>query len=159
MGIEPTQDSCEPHTGFEDQGHHQAPFTSASRRRAEIVLVQNVAGPEFLGVADAVAQLYGSGHDPAPFLHSFHRPVPPSAVDLPEGFRIVRCFVQVGKPVDLNSNGAKAALYDRLSSLFLALQSRHCEPSARSHVRWNLPEGIVITFHLWKDTFTFEKTG
>jgi hypothetical protein len=28
MGIEPTRDSCEPHTGFEDQGHHQEPVTS-----------------------------------------------------------------------------------------------------------------------------------
>jgi hypothetical protein len=28
MGIEPTRDPCEPHTGFEDQGHHQAPVTS-----------------------------------------------------------------------------------------------------------------------------------
>ena len=28
MGIEPTRDPCGPHTGFEDQGHHQAPFTS-----------------------------------------------------------------------------------------------------------------------------------
>jgi hypothetical protein len=28
MGIEPTRDSFEPHTGFEDQGHHQAPVTS-----------------------------------------------------------------------------------------------------------------------------------
>ena len=30
MGIEPTRDPCEPHTGFEDQEHHQAPVTSAS---------------------------------------------------------------------------------------------------------------------------------
>ena len=29
MGIEPTLDSLEPNTGFEDQGHHQAPVTSA----------------------------------------------------------------------------------------------------------------------------------
>jgi hypothetical protein len=28
MGIEPTWDSYEPHTGFEDQGHHQEPVTS-----------------------------------------------------------------------------------------------------------------------------------
>ena len=28
MGIEPTQDAYTPHTGFEDQGHHQAPVTS-----------------------------------------------------------------------------------------------------------------------------------
>ena len=28
MGIEPTWDPYEPHTGFEDQGHHQAPVTS-----------------------------------------------------------------------------------------------------------------------------------
>ena len=28
MGIEPTWDSCEPLTGFEDQGHHQTPVTS-----------------------------------------------------------------------------------------------------------------------------------
>ena len=28
MGIEPTRSSYEPHTGFEDQGHHQAPVTS-----------------------------------------------------------------------------------------------------------------------------------
>ena len=28
MGIEPTQDPSEPHTGFEDQGRHQAPITS-----------------------------------------------------------------------------------------------------------------------------------
>jgi hypothetical protein len=28
MGIEPTQDPIGPHTGFEDQGHHQAPITS-----------------------------------------------------------------------------------------------------------------------------------
>ena len=28
MGIEPTQDPLEPNTGFEDQGHHQAPVTS-----------------------------------------------------------------------------------------------------------------------------------
>ena len=28
MGIEPTQDPSEPHTGFEDQGRHQAPVTS-----------------------------------------------------------------------------------------------------------------------------------
>lgn len=31
MGIEPTRDPYEPHTGFEDQGHHQAPFTSETR--------------------------------------------------------------------------------------------------------------------------------
>ena len=31
MGIEPTRDPCEPHTGFEDQGHHQAPVTSAEQ--------------------------------------------------------------------------------------------------------------------------------
>jgi hypothetical protein len=29
MGIEPTEDPCEPYAGFEDQGHHQAPVTSA----------------------------------------------------------------------------------------------------------------------------------
>ena len=29
MGIEPTGDPCEPFTGFEDQGRHQAPITSA----------------------------------------------------------------------------------------------------------------------------------
>ena len=29
MGIEPTRDSCKPHTGFEDQGRHQAPVASA----------------------------------------------------------------------------------------------------------------------------------
>jgi hypothetical protein len=29
MGIEPTEDPCEPYTGFEDQGHHQTPVTSA----------------------------------------------------------------------------------------------------------------------------------
>ena len=28
MGIEPTWDSYEPHTDFEDQGHHQEPVTS-----------------------------------------------------------------------------------------------------------------------------------
>jgi hypothetical protein len=38
MGIEPTRDPCEPHTGFEDQGHHQAPVTSAS-----------LAGPRIAG--------------------------------------------------------------------------------------------------------------
>ena len=32
MGIEPTWDSYEPHTDFEDQGHHQEPVTSASTR-------------------------------------------------------------------------------------------------------------------------------
>ena len=30
MGIEPTQDPLEPHTGFEDQERHQAPPTSIS---------------------------------------------------------------------------------------------------------------------------------
>lgn len=34
MGIEPTRDPCEPHTGFEDQGHHQAPVTSAAGNAA-----------------------------------------------------------------------------------------------------------------------------
>ena len=28
MGIEPTWDSYEPHTDFEDQGHRQEPVTS-----------------------------------------------------------------------------------------------------------------------------------
>jgi hypothetical protein len=31
MGIEPTRDPLRPHTGFEDQGHHQAPATSSVR--------------------------------------------------------------------------------------------------------------------------------
>ena len=31
MGIEPTKDPSEPDTGFEDQGRHQAPITSATR--------------------------------------------------------------------------------------------------------------------------------
>ena len=33
MGIEPTKDPCEPHTGFEDQGHHQAPVTSKAPKQ------------------------------------------------------------------------------------------------------------------------------
>ena len=32
MGIEPTWDSYEPHTDFEDQGHHQEPVTSNRTR-------------------------------------------------------------------------------------------------------------------------------
>ena len=37
MGIEPTWDSYEPHTGFEDQGHHQEPVTSVVDRLSLIV--------------------------------------------------------------------------------------------------------------------------
>ena len=31
MGIEPTRAAYTVHTGFEDQGHHQAPVTSATQ--------------------------------------------------------------------------------------------------------------------------------
>ncbi len=48
MGIEPTRDSYEPHTDFEDQGHHQEPVTSTLSHQRLIslgLLLSTAKGP------------------------------------------------------------------------------------------------------------------
>ncbi len=61
MGIEPTRDPSEPHTGFEDQGHHQIPVTSAGSN-------QNVIALGWLLAMDTMTRLHFTqlGHNDGP---------------------------------------------------------------------------------------------